>query len=147
MLIEKIDEDFRQAIKARDTLKVETIRMLKSALRNFLIEKRKEQADDQELITLIQKQIKMRQDAIEGFKKGGRQDLVDKETQEKAILENYLPPALSDTDLEGLVKKIIADLGAKTRQDVGKVMKEALIQAAGRADGRRVNEVLGKLLS
>jgi uncharacterized protein YqeY len=147
MLAERIEQDFKVAMKARDTVKVETLRMLKSALGNYLIEKRKQNAEEPELIGLIQKQIKLRQDSIEGFKKGGRQDLVDKESREKAILEAYLPASLSDAEVELIVKKAIEQTGAKTKQDLGKVMKEALAESQGRADGKRINQVASKLLS
>ena len=147
MLLEKIEEDLKSAMKAKDVTKVETLRMLKAALHNFLIEKRKETADDNELIGLIQKQIKLRQDSIEGFKKGGRQDLVDKETREKTILESYLPAALSDEEIKTLVKKVIQETGASSKVDLGKVMKEAMAKSQGRADGKRINQIATVLLT
>lgn len=146
MLAQKIEDDFKSALKAKDTIKVETFRMLKAALSNFLIEKKKDRAEDAELITLIQKQVKLREDSIESFKKGGRNDLVDKETREKAILEAYLPKALSDQELQSLVRQAIAQSGAKTKADLGKVMKEALTLAQGRADGKRINQAALSLL-
>ena len=146
MLIQKIDEDIKQAMKSKNDLKVQTLRMVKAALRNFLIEKQKEAPEENELITLIQKQIKLRQDAIEGFKRGGRQDLVDKETQEIKFLETYLPQAFSESEIEELVKKAIQQTGAKSKTDLGKVMKEALAQGQGRADGKRVNQTALRLL-
>ena len=147
MLIEKIDEDFKQAMKAKDTVKVETLRMLKAALANYLIEKQKGTVDDAELMTLIQKQIKLRQDSIESFKKGARQDLVDKESREKAILESYLPKSLSDDELKALVREVIGQTGAKSKADLGKVMKEALAKAKGRADGKRTSDIALSLLT
>lgn len=146
MLAQKIEDDFKTALKAKDTIKVETLRMLKAALSNFLIEKRKDKAEEAELITLIQKQVKLRQDSIESFKKGARNDLVEKESHEKAILESYLPQALSDQELESLVKRAITQTGAKTKAEVGKVMKEALQLAQGRAEGKRINQVAVSLL-
>ena len=146
MLAQKIEDDFKVALKARDSVKMETLRMLKAAAKNFLIEKKKENIEDQELIGLIQKQVKLREDSIESFEKGGRKDLVDKETREKMILETYLPQALSDTELEAVVKKAIVQTGAKTKSDMGKVMKEAVGLAQGRADGKRINTVVSRLL-
>jgi len=146
MLAEKIEDDFKAALKARDVRKVETLRMLKAALGNFLIEKRKDKAEDAELISLIQKQLKLRQDSIESFQKGGRADLVEKETREKIILESYLPKALSDEELEALVKRAIAETSAQSKADLGKVMKQALALAQGRADGKRASEIALTLL-
>jgi len=146
MLAQKIEEDFKSAIKAKDTIKVETLRMLKAAVNNFLIEKRKEKIEDPELMPLIQKQVKLREDSIDCFRKGNRNDLVEKETREKSILESYLPKALSDAELEAIVKKAISQTGAKVKADMGKVMKEALSLAQGRADGKRINQFAARLL-
>lgn len=146
MLIQKIEEDFKAAMKAKDQVKVDTLRMLKAAVSNYLIEKQKKSIEDAELMALIQKQVKLRQDAIEGFKKGARQDLVDKETREKGFLEAYLPTALSDGELKTLVQKAIQAVGAKSKADMGKVIKEAVSQARGRADGRRISELAQALL-
>lgn len=147
MLAQKIDEDLKTALKAKDQIKVETIRMLKAAIKNYLIEKRKEQIEDNELIGLIQKQVKLREDSIESFKKGGREDLVQKETNEKTILESYLPKQLSDSELEAIVKKAISQTGSKAKTDMGKVMKEAMALAEGRADGKRINQSVARLLA
>ena len=146
MLIEKIDGDFRTAMKGKDTVKVETLRMLKAALSNFLIEKKKKTVEDSELIVLIQKQIKLRTDAIDSYQKGNRQDLVQKESREKTILESYLPAGLSDQELQSLIKKVIERTGAKTKADLGKVMKEAMSEAKGRADGKKISETAMALL-
>ena len=146
MLIHRIEEDFKGAMKAKDVIKLETLRMLKAALGNFLIEKRKDTANNNEIIGLIQKQVKLRQDSIEAFKKGGRTDLVEKETREKSILEVYLPALMTDLELQSLIKRIIQATGAKTKSDLGRVIKEALAQAQGRADGKRINQIALALL-
>ena len=146
MLAEKIENDFKTALKARDQVKVETLRMVKAAVSNFLIEKRKDRVEDQELLGLIQKQIKMREDSIEGCKKANRPELLQKETREKSILEAYLPPPLPQAELEALVRKAIQETGAKTKVDLGKVMKEAMAKSEGRADGKAINQIAVKLL-
>ena len=146
MLLQKIDEDFKTAIKSKDLIKVETLRMIKASLKNYLIDKRKETAEDSELVVLIQKQVKMRQEAIDSFQKGGRQDLVEKETREKTILEAYLPKGLSDEELTALVKSVVAQVGAKSPADMGKVMKELIPKVQGRADGKRVSEIVSATL-
>ena len=147
MLTEKIESDIKEAMKSKDEIRLGALRMLKAAVGNFLIEKKKPKAEDAEVLALIQKQVKLRQDSIEGFQKGGRMDLVDKETKEKTILEAYLPEALSDAELEALVKKAVQETGAKTKADTGKVMKEVMARAAGRADGKRINQILGSILT
>ena len=146
MLLQKIDEDFKSAVKSKDLIKVETLRMIKASLKNYLIDKRKERAEDSELVTLIQKQVKMRQEAIDSYQKGGRQDLVDKETREKAILEAYLPKGLSDEELTALIKSVVAQTGAKSPADMGRVMKELMPKVQGRADGKRVSEIVSAAL-
>lgn len=146
MLEQKIEEELKIALKAKDTIKVETIRMLKAAVKNYLIEKRKGQIEDHELTGLIQKQVKLREDSIESFKRGDRQDLVEKETMEKKVLESYLPKQLTDPELEVIVKKAISQTGAKAKSDMGRVIKEALALSQGRADGKRINQLAASLL-
>ena len=146
MLTERIENELKEALKSGDSLKVSTLRMLKSALGNYLIEKKKKSADDAEVQALIQKQIKMRDDSIEGCKKAGRQDLLDKETKEKSILQSYVPKPLSPQDLDGIVRAVISEKGAKSQADIGLVMKEAMARCAGRADGKAVQVVALKFL-
>ena len=146
MLTEKIENELKQALKSGDSLKVSTLRMLKSALGNYLIEKKKKSADDAEVQALIQKQIKMRDDSIEGCKKAGRQDLLDKETNEKSILQSYVPKPLSPQELDAIVQAVIREKGAKSKADIGLVMKESMTKCAGRADGRSVQAAALKFL-
>ncbi len=146
MLNEKINEDLKTALKERNTLKVDVLRMLKAAVTNFLIEKKKDKVEDEEMIGLIQKQVKLRDDSIEAYKKGGRQELVDKETKEKALLQAYLPKGLSEGELKDLIQKAIQATGAKSKADMGKVMKEAVAQAKGRADGKQISQIAAQLL-
>ena len=146
MFSEKIENELKQALKSGDSLKVSTLRMLKSALGNYLIEKKKKSADDAEVQALIQKQIKMRDDSIEGCKKAGRQDLLDKETNEKSILQSYVPKPLSPQELDAIVQAVIREKGAKSKADIGLVMKESMTKCAGRADGRSVQAAALKFL-
>ena len=146
MLEQKIDEDLKNALKSKDSIKVETLRMLKAALRNYLIDKRKDSADDSELVNLIQKQVKMRQEAIDSYQKGGRRDLVAKESQEKSVLEAYLPKSFSDEELAHLIKTVISQIEAKSPADMGRVMKELMPKVQGRADGKRVSEIVSASL-
>jgi hypothetical protein len=121
--------------------------MLKSAVEYFKIEKKQESLTDADVTAVIKKQIKQRQDSIEGFEKGGRVDLADKEKAELAILKAYLPEELSQAQLEEIVKATIAELGATTKTDMGKVMKAVQAKAAGRADNRLVNQLVSAQLA
>jgi uncharacterized protein YqeY len=146
MLMKQIEEDLKAALKSKNSTKLETLRMLKAAVNNFLIEKKKDKIDDAEIIPIIQKQVKQRLDSIEGFTRGGRTDLVTREADEKAILEAYLPKPLSDEELKSLVQKAIQSTGAKGKNDLGKVMKEVMGQSQGRAEGRRINQFALEIL-
>ena len=146
MLSQKIEEDIIIAMKGKDSIKVQTLRMLKAALGNFLIEKKKNTAEDAEVITLIQKQVKMRQESIDTYKKAGREELASKEAQEKAILETYLPKGFTDEELAAIVKAAIQQTGAIAPADMGKVMKEVLPKVQGRADGSKISQLVNSLL-
>lgn len=146
MLTEKIEQDLISAMKARDAVRVSTLRMLKSALQMVKIDKRLEQLEDADALGVISKEVKKHRDSIEGFQKGNRADLVGKETQELQILEAYLPKALSEEELVRIVSEVIQKAGASTKADMGKVMKLVMSEVAGRADGRRVSELVAQKL-
>jgi uncharacterized protein YqeY len=146
MLMEQIAADMKDAMRAKDTTRLSTLRMLKSAVEYYKIEKKQEQLADADVIVVIKKQIKQRQDSIEGFEKGGRADLVEKEKAELAILKSYLPEELSAPQVEEIVKATIAELGATTKADMGKVMKAVQIKTAGRADNRLVSQIVLAIL-
>ena len=142
MLTDQIAADLKQSMLARDVVRTSTLRMLKSAVEYYKIEKKQESLTDADVTAVIKKQIKQRQDSIEGFEKGGRVDLADKEKAELAILKAYLPEELSQAQLEEIVKATIAELGATTKTDMGKVMKAVQAKAAGRADNRLVSQLV-----
>ena len=146
MLSEKINADLKQAMLARDALQLSTLRMLKSAIEYTKIEKKQENLADPEVLAVIQKQVKQRQDSIAGFEKGGRTDLADKEKAELAILKSYLPAELSEAQLTAVVQAVIAETGAQTKADMGKVMKAVQTKVAGRADNRLVSQIVAKHL-
>jgi uncharacterized protein YqeY len=146
MLSEKIAADLKQAMLARDVIRLGTLRMLKSAIEYQKIAEKKEAFTDADIISVIKKQIKQRQDSIEGFEKGGRADLVDKEKAELAVLKPYLPEELSAAQVEEIVKATIAELGATTKADMGKVMKAVQPKLAGRADNRLVSQTVSSQL-
>ena len=147
MLIEKIETDLKNALKDREEIKLSTLRMLKAAIKNKEIEKRVKSLTEQDLLEVMQKQVKQRKDSIVDFEKANRRDLVDKEKKELSILEQYLPKPLTEDELKALVKKAIDTSGAKTKAETGKVMKEVMPLIAGRADGKQVNQIVASLLT
>ena len=147
MLTEKIESDFKEAMRAKDAARLSTLRMLKSAIEYYKIEKKQEKLTDADIAAVIKKQIKQRQDSIDGFEKGGRADLVDKEKAELAVLKSYLPEELSQAQTEEIVKAVIAEVGATTKADMGKVMKAVQAKTAGRADNRLVSQIVSAHLA
>lgn len=148
-LVERITADLTAAMKARDSARVDALRMAKAALKNKEIDKRSP-LDDAEAAKVLQGLVKQREDSIEQFQKAGRQELADKEQGELAILRSYLPAEATDADIEAAVAKAVAETGATSAKDMGKVMKAALaaLQAGGKpADGKKVNEAVKKKLS
>ncbi|MDD5201259.1 MAG: GatB/YqeY domain-containing protein, partial [Terrimicrobiaceae bacterium] len=134
----RIDNDIKDAMRARETVKLGVLRMLKSALMNAAIEKAGAgaQLDDAEAAAVIRKEVKKRQDSVESFEKAGRAELAAKEKEEIAILGGYLPQALAADEVAALVREAIAEAGATSRKEMGAVMKIASAKAAGRVDGR-----------
>ena len=144
-LREKIDADTKEALKAGAKDKVSTLRMLNAALKNKQIDKRRPLTEE-EVIETVRSLIKQRKDSIEQFAKGGRQDLVDKETAEVAVLETYLPQQLAREELEAMVRDAISQTGAQGARDMGKVMKALIPMVGGRADGKLVSELVKNAL-
>ena len=147
MLTDKILADLKQSMLAKDAARTSTLRLLKSAIEYHKIEKKQESLTDADVTGVIKKQIKQRQDSIEGFEKGGRTDLAEKEKTELAILKAYLPEELSQTQVEEIVKAAIAEVGATTKADMGKVMKAVQAKTAGRADNRLVSQLVASRLA
>lgn len=148
MNLEKtIEQDVVQAMKNRDMEKVGVLRMVKAALGNYKIEKKNENLSDDEVLTVIQKQAKQRKESIDSFEKAGRHDLSEKEKKELAILQSYMPKELTDAELKTIIQKVVQATGAKTKADQGRVMKDLMPQVKGKADGKRVNEILAQFLT
>src|SRR6267142_1636755 len=138
-LKDQITVDMTAAMKAKDTVRTSTLRMLKAAMVNRQIEKGGE-LDDDELTKLLRTQVKQRRDSIEQYQKGARQDLVEKETAEIAVIESYLPQAASREEIEQAVKAAIAQTGAASIKEMGAVMKASMVLLAGKnPDGRTVS--------
>ena len=147
MLTDKISADMKDAMRAKEAPRLSTLRMLKSAIDYYKIEKKLETLTDADVTGVIKKQIKQRQDSIEGFEKGGRTDLVDKEKAELVVLKAYLPEELSPAEVEEIIKATIAEVGATTKTDMGKVMKAVQAKLAGRADNWLVSQTVSKHLA
>jgi uncharacterized protein len=146
-LFEQIAEDIKTAMRARDTTRLGVLRMLKSALQNAAIEKGTSELQDADAIAVIRKQIKQRQDSIEGFEKGGRAELAESERQEIAILERYLPAMMTPEEVTTIVSACIKETGASSRKEMGAVMKEASARTAGRVDGKTLSAEVARQLS
>jgi uncharacterized protein YqeY len=145
-LNEKVAADMTAAMKARDAGRLSALRMLKAAIMNKGVEKGRD-LDDAEVLQVVSSLLKQRRDSIEQFQKAGRTDLVDKETAEAGVLEEYLPPAATAEEIDAAVIAAIAETGATTAKDMGKVMKAVMPRLAGKnADGRAVNEAVRRKL-
>ncbi|HYA30103.1 MAG TPA: GatB/YqeY domain-containing protein [Acidobacteriota bacterium] len=142
----EIQETVKSALKSGDAVTLSTLRLLLSALHNEEIRVRRELATD-EIHKIISTLCKQRGEAIELFRKGGREELARKEEAELAVLKRYLPQALSEAEITELIRLSIAEVGAKGVQDLGKVMKSLMPKVTGRSDGKRVNELAKTLLS
>jgi len=144
-LKEQISSDIKEAMKAKDVERRDALRLLSSAMKQVEVDERKELSDE-DVIAIIQKQIKQRNDAAAQYKAAGRDELYDKEVAEIAVFETYLPAQLSDSELESAVKAIIEKTGASSMKDMGKVMGLAGKELAGQADGKRISGCVKALL-
>lgn len=140
-LKEKIDQDLIESMKAKDETKLSVLKMLKSAIKNQEIQKQMELADE-DVLSLIQGQIKSRQDSIELFDQGGRPELAQKEQAEIDLLKPYLPEQMSEEEIKKLVLAAISQTGATGIQEMGKVMAVLMPQVKGKADGSLVSQVV-----
>ena len=145
-LEERLLEDMKTGMKSGDKLAVETLRMLRSQIKNASIAKGEDLSED-DVIGVLSKEAKKRKESLELFKEGGREDLVEKEQTELDLISSYLPEALSDDELLGIVQKAIDESGAEGLRDMGKVMGLVMPKVKGRADGKMVQELVKKKLS
>lgn len=144
-LLDQIKNDMKEAMKAKEVQKRDALRLLLSAFKQVEVDERRELSDE-DVSKIIQKQLKQRQDSAAQFKEAGREDLYEKEAAEIAIYSVYMPQQLDDTELEAALKTIIAQVGAESMKDIGKVMGAASKTLSGKADGKRINECAKKLL-
>ncbi len=145
-LQERLQQEIKTAMLAKDADKLGTLRLLKSALGYAQIEKKVESLPDADVIAIIQREVKKRRDSAEQFTTGGRPELADKELKEILVLETLLPKQLSAEELEQLVRATIQETGATSKKDMGAVMKSVQAKVAGRADGKTISGLVGRLL-
>ena len=144
-LKEQIGEDIKTAMKAKDKLRLQTVRGIKKAILEKEVELRPKGQDTltpEHEIELLTQQAKQRRDSIEQFTNAGRDDLAEKESQELAIIETYLPEQVSDEEVTKIIDELIASSGATTMKDLGKVMGPAMKQLKGKADGKKIQEIV-----
>nr|WP_321514277.1 GatB/YqeY domain-containing protein [uncultured Pseudodesulfovibrio sp.] len=146
-LSQQIDKDYIEAYKAKLTVKVAVLRHLKTAIKNRMVEERSDSLPDDVVLDLIAKQVKQRKDSFDQYIKAGREDLAQVEAEELTALETYLPQSLSDEELEAAIEKAIADLGASSIADMGKVMQAVLGTHKGQVDGKKASGLVKSKLS
>ena len=147
MLEEKIFNDYKEAMKARDALRSSVLSFLRAELLNVAVAKKKTALEDAEAVAVIKRQIKQRQDSIEQFAKGGRQEMADKKKKEQEILQGYLPPEMPAEEIKKVIEEVVAATAASGIKDMGRVMKEVSAKIAGRADGKLVSDLVREKLS
>jgi len=142
----KLQDDLKVAMKTKDNFKRDVIRFLMSALKQIEVDERKD-LNDSDIVKIIQKSLKQREDALSAFKEAGRDDLYEKELAEATILKSYLPQQLSDENLKVIIQKHILVTGATSLKEIGKIMSSVLAECEGVADGKRINTIAKELLS
>ncbi len=143
----KIQQDLTRAMKDKDTIKTGALRMLKSDIMKFEVSGTKKEATDEDIIGIIQKQVKQRKDSQEQFEKGDRTEMAQKEKQEAEILATYLPEQMSEDELKDIVQETIKSVGAESKSDMGKVMGAIMPKVKGKADGKIINKLVMEALS
>ena len=146
-LEEKINQDYVQAMKARDSFSSSVISFLRAQIKNVKVDKRLEQVPDEEVIAVIKKQVKQRQDSIAQFTAGNRADLAQKEEKELNVLKNYLPAQMPEEQLKTIIEEVVSSSGATSIKDMGRIMKDVLVRVAGQADYQMVGAFVKERLS
>jgi len=144
---ERLTQEIKSAMLAKDAVRLSALRMLKSAIGYAQIDHKTDNLSEGDFTAVVQREVKKRRDSIEQFENGGRPELAEQERKEIAVLETFLPKPLSPGELDELVRATIKELGAATKKEMGPVIKAVQAKAAGRADGKSISTVVGKLLS
>jgi uncharacterized protein len=145
--LERLDADLKVAMKEKNEVVLSTLRMARSAIKNKQIDAVGKELSEDDVVAVLRTMIKQYKDALNDFQNAGRTDLADKQKAEIELLERYLPPAMSEADLEALCKKVIAESGATSAKDMGRVMGMVMKETGGNADGNTVRAIVQKLLS
>ena len=143
---EKLTQDLKEAMRAKDEVRKRTIRMALAAIKNAEIESQTD-LEETAVLAILQKEVKSRHETIEGAEQAGRDDLIAEAKAEIAVLDGFLPQALSSAEIEAVVTETIAEVGAKSMREMGQVMQAVMPKVRGRADGKEVNQIVRKLLS
>ncbi|MBU0549215.1 MAG: GatB/YqeY domain-containing protein [Candidatus Omnitrophica bacterium] len=147
MLEEKILNDYKEALKSKDKAKTSILSFLRSGLMNEAIKLKTKSLKDEEVISVVKKMVKQHQDSIEQFKQGGREDLVAKEEQELELLKSYLPEELREAEVLKIIEEVLVELKPSGPKEMGRVMKEVMLKAVNRADGKLVSNLVRQKLS
>lgn len=148
-LFERLYEDMKQAMKARDQVRLDVLRMAIAACKNYKIEKygvSEQELSDEEVLNVLTKQIKQRKDAAESYKAAGHQEHADKETHEASLIQEYMPPQMTEEEIRAVVKETIDSMGVSSPAEMGKVMGAAMGKLKGKADGNDVQRIVKELL-
>jgi uncharacterized protein YqeY len=146
MLEQRITEELKKAIRSKEETRVSCLRLLKASIKNKQVEKGRDLTDE-EVTGVISSAIKRGKESVEAFRKGQREDLVSKEENEIRVYLEFLPQQLGTEEIEKAVREVVSQLGATGPKDLGRVMKEAMVRMAGRADGKTVNEIARSVLN
>ncbi|WP_101844330.1 GatB/YqeY domain-containing protein [Halobacillus sp. Marseille-P3879] len=146
-ITERLNQDMKTAMKARDKKTLSVIRMVKASIQNEAIKLGKNELSEEEELTVLSREVKQRNDSLHEFKEAGRDDLVEELNHEIEILQVYMPEQLSDQELEQVVQDTIKEVGASSKADMGKVMSAVMPKVKGKADGSKVNQLVLKQLS
>ncbi|GAA0457512.1 GatB/YqeY domain-containing protein [Alkalibacillus silvisoli] len=141
-LLDRLNEDMKQAMKNKEKDKLTVIRGIKSSLQNEAIKKKDEELTEEEELQVLTREVKQRKDSLQEFKEASREDLVDKTEQELALIETYLPEQLSDEDLRQVIEETIQEIGVTSKQDIGQVMSAVMPKVKGKTDGSKVNQLV-----
>lgn len=146
-LLERLNNDMKQAMKNKEKDRLTTIRMVKASLQNEAIKQGKQELSEEEELTVLSREVKQRKDSLQEFEKAGRQDLVEKIQTELKHVEVYMPQQLSEEEVTAIVKEAIAETGAASKADMGRVMAVLMPKVKGKADGSLVNKLVQQHLS
>lgn len=144
MILKTIDTDLKEALKKREGAVISTLRMIIAALHNEAIALKKKDSglNDQEEIAVLKREVKKRRDSVAAYEQGGRPELAQKEKEEIAIIEKYLPPSLSDEEIKKIVDEVIAEMGEVNASQFGTIMKKVMEKLAGQADGAKISQLV-----